>query len=240
MSKSHMFLALAAAATLATASLASAALTIDLRVLDGSAVSPTPKAVTVTKPGDVVQLGLFATVTGANSVATDDGVQSFYGSIVSTLTGNGAATGDMSAVTLLAPFNGSLSSPGTVQNVNGQPGLDVGSADNSNSANFLFARSSSLTPGTSTTSGSTEFLVATLNWTVTSVPAGGTTVLEFLARTGTTVATWREDNANKAPINGTYAVGSPITVTTAAVVPEPAALASALPALALLTRRRRA
>ena len=211
------------------------ALIVDLRVMNGAAPSATPKSVTVSN-GDVVHLGLYATVTGVNGLATDDGLSSLYGSVVSTLTGTGAAIGDMSAVTLAAPFNGDNSTGGTVQDLNSQAGLDVGGTTASNAAGFIFARSNAQVLGTSTNTGSTEFFLGTLDWTVSSTPSSGTTLLAFVNRATTTAAVWREDGASKAPANGAFTAGTPVNVS----VPEPAAAALIGLAIPALLRRRKA
>jgi hypothetical protein len=202
-----------------------AALVIDLRAIDSSNnATATPKSVSVTT-GSVVHLGLFATVTGANGSTTDEGLQTVYGSVVSSLTGGGSAIGNMSTVTIQSPFT-TTQSGGLVQDLNGQPGLDVGSTSVTN--DYILGRASAIQSGNA-------FLIGTLDWTVTSLPNTGTTLLNFVPRSGTTSAVWREDTVTKTPASSSFAAGTPINV----AVPEPASLAAiSLGAVAALRRRR--
>lgn len=208
-------------------------LIVDLRVMDGASPSATPKQVTVSS-GSVVTLGLFATVSGNDSVATNDGLQSLYGSVLSTPASNGPV-GNLSSVALASPFNGQFSTGGTVQDLNALPGLDVGGAANNNADGFIFPRSASMTLGTSASTGTTEFFLGTLQWTVSQATEVGDTSLNFIIRNTTSAAVWREDGTNRAPLTASFSAGSPVV---ASVIPEPASLALVgLASLAGLRRR---
>ena len=181
--------------------------------------------------GDVVTLNVYGIVTGANGTA-DDGVQSATGSFVSTLTGNGAAIGNFAAASPVSPFN-SGSTNGLVQDLNGQPGLDVGSS--TTTADYVFFHAGALQVSAN---ANPKFLLGTLEWTVTSIPAGGTTELNFLPRSINTGAVWREDGVNKNPTTGTFMAGAPVVVS----VPEPGTLGlfGVIAASLLMSRRKRA
>ena len=228
-------------AALLAGSTAEASLIIDVRVASGNA-----KSVTVT-PGQVVQLNVYGIVTGSNATA-DEGLQTVQGSFVSTLNSGGSAIGNFSAFAATSPFNGTVQT-GVVQDINGQNGLDVG-GKNATVANdplsiagdYVSARSSVIT--TNDVTANPEFLLGTLQWTVSSIPASGSTTLNFVPRLSlaspggplNTAALWREDGASRNPTSSTFAAGTPVTV----AVPEPgtAAVAGIAAGLGLLARRR--
>lgn len=228
-------LSIVAAVALGATASVQAALVIDVRVANAADA----KNITVA-PGDVVTLNVYAVVTGANATA-DDGVQSLYGSFLSTQTGGGSATGDFSTFTAAAPFTANTQ-PGRVQDLNGQPGLDVGSPNASApvSTDYVWARAAAVHIGAT---ANPEFLVGTLTWTVTDAVGGGATSLNFDPRSNTNgtplfaAAAWREDGVNKSPTAAgtSFAAGLPVHVT----VPEPASLALVgLAATTLMSRRR--
>jgi hypothetical protein len=223
---------------------AQAALLIDVRAAGG-----TPKSITVTA-GQVINLEVYGVVTGAAGNATaDEGLQSFQGSFVSTLTGAGSAVGNFSTFTASSPFN-APSQAGKLQDLNSQAGIDVGSFNavvpddvKSVATDYVAGRSAAMTNGATV---NPEFLLGTLTWTVTNVVANGQTTLNFVPRLASatpgaplnTGAAWREDGANKNPTSGTFGAGAPVTINVTAV-PEPTAVGLlGLAAAGLLARRR--
>jgi hypothetical protein len=209
-----------------------ATLVVDVRVQGGSGDQ---KSATASGAGQVITLQVYGTVTGTDS-NTNEGLQSFFGSFVSTLSSGGSAIGDFSAWVPAAPFN-STSQPGKQQDLNGQPGLDLGSFNTASSVanDYIQGRAGTMITadspsGASVTAAgdSTTFLLGTVQWTVTSLPDTGTTTLNFVPRTDTNgsplnvAALWQEDGTetanNRNPTTSTYAAGSvPVTV----AVPEP-------------------
>jgi len=204
------------------------------------------KTVTVGTAGDVIHFNIVATVSGADAAA-NEGMQTAFGSAVST-PGSGGAQGNFSAAVPVSPFNGANSFGGTVQDLNGLPGLDVGSNNAASSADWIELRSNSSTAGTGASDTST-FLLGTIDFTVTAAPgAGSTTTLSWLPRAGgatTAGGIWTQDGqvANNttgtlAGHGGSYTGGSAVSIVAA---PEPGSLALlGLGGLGLLLRRRRA
>jgi hypothetical protein len=192
-------------------------LTVDVRVAGGgTTASPT-------KVGQVINLEVWATATGANSVGTDEGFQDVLGSFVSKNISGFAALGTLKA-TISAPFNGNGSTSGTLKDLDGDGDIDVGTLDpgsvNNPDENF-FARSNSITTtgGTAVSKGQ-SWKIADLTFTVTKL-GSGTTSIQFIPENTTgnvlTIGVWREDGANasagSAPFNkGTLVVGSAVTL----------------------------
>jgi len=194
--------------------------------------------------GDTLTLNVVATVTGSDGTS-NEWLQSVFGSIMSTPGANGPV-GDFSTFTAAAPFNGTVQI-GTVQDLNGLPGLDVGSIDKASSSAYIQARASSMTQGAAASGDVQTFTVGSVTFHVNSAGSGGSTSLVWVPRTGTNdvasnvAALWREDGvdntANKNPTNSSYS-GVPLTITS---TPEPGSLALlGLGGLGLLLRRRRA
>lgn len=238
--KSVLLGGLAAAMAVGTSS-AEAALTIDLRVpgQTGSAA----KQVQATDALQLIRLEVLGTVTGGTNGVADEGLQSVFGSFVSTLANGGSAIGNFSNFQAAAPFNATVQA-GKQQDLNGQPGLDLGSFNDATTVpgDYVQARASAIQIGT--TPDTASFLLGTVDFTVQSLPGSGSTLLQFVPRTNATggnlntAALFREDGVNKNPTNSTFAAGQPITVT---AVPEPASLGVlGLAAVALLGRRRAA
>src|SRR5690242_17342988 len=93
-------------------------LVVDVRLAGGGS------SAAITKVGQVINLEVWATATGSNSTGSDEGVQNLAGSYVSSNSNGGSALGTLKA-TLLAPFDGSGSTAGKQQDVDGDGDLDV-------------------------------------------------------------------------------------------------------------------
>ncbi len=227
----HRHSAFVAAAVFAAAgSVANAALTIDLRV----AGATDSKSVQVENVGDVVTLNVYAVVKGANSTIDTDGLQSITGSFVSTPV-SGSPVGNFSVFSPVAPFNGTVLA-GTVQDLNGLPGLDLGGTG----TNAAGGRSLQMQIGNGAPvvgdAAASEWLIGTVSWTVTNAEGLDATTLSFIPLAGASSALWREDGANRNGSTGSFVGGSPVSVT---AIPEPASLAVVGMAAASLLRRRR-
>lgn len=249
---------------------ADAALTIDVRALQINGVNisgaNTPKAITTAVVGDVITFGVYADVTGSNP-AKFQTLQSFSGSFLST---GGTERGNMvPAASRIAPFNANSSSVGLAQDLDGDGDLDIGSNNDSDAANFFADRANVLTGPHSTDAnglsvfganqptsipGGTEYRVATLRFTVTTL--GSATPVNFRPRVAGTAATWAEDadeTSTVDPDSGatlvTYSGGTQGTAFLAGTpvlvgggggpTPEPASLSLVgLASLAMVRRRR--
>src|SRR5688500_6655237 len=85
-------------------------LVVDVRTPSGG------KEVVLSSVGQKVNLEVWATVTGANTNVTDDGLQLAFGSLLSRSISGGAALGNLSA-SLVAPFNAAGSNKGIRQDL---------------------------------------------------------------------------------------------------------------------------
>src|SRR6267142_2569292 len=182
--------------------------TIDLRTPSGG------KAVTVSSIGQVVNLDVWAVVTGADATATNDAFQWAMGSFLSSDVGGGAAGGTLEA-NLNDVFATGDPSNGTQADLDGDGDLDVGSNDNSQPDNFFVARASGLQGGHDPAPA--KFLIGTVSFTVTSLKSGTSTDINFRPRDNVLAAGWAEDatagDTNfKDPNTGTFTFGDPVVV----------------------------
>jgi len=238
-----------------TSSSAEATLTIDVRATSGS----NSKLVSNAKAGDTIQLQVVAMLVGADATA-NEGIQSILGSFASvqaagaTTQGNFGANGTGSWNPTAQFNNGGSFQPGRLQDLNGLPGLDLGSTAASSDAaatDYVQARSPSLTaaPTAGTPQTPAEIILGTLTFVVTG-GAGNVSLNWYPLVSGggltpaagggydANAAIWREDGANKRPTTGTLAVGNPVVVNIA--IPEPTSIGLlGLGSLGLLARRRR-
>jgi hypothetical protein len=175
-------------------------LTVDLRLPGGG------KSATITGVGQKLNLEIWATVKGANSV-NDEALQMTAGSLLSSNINGGAANGTLSAVNI-APFTGPATSPGTKVDLDGDGDLDVGSNNFMVSGGHFVARAGSMQYGNS-------FKIGTATFTVTSLKSTtGQTNLVFRMQQSTQFHhIWREDNTPRSPAGGgTYLSGAPLVL----------------------------
>jgi hypothetical protein len=193
-------------------------------------------------PGQVVNLELYAVVTGAAGNSALEGFQDGYLSVLSSNGGN--IRGTLSG-TLQSPFAASASQNGLSQDLDGDGDSDLGSNATAASNAFLFARAGTLqTSGVSITNGQ-EFKLATLTFTVTSIinPADQTFINLAVRVTDFTgidlEAVWQQDGNGSSSTNldpgGTFPNSFPLAGTAVSIraIPEPGA-AALLPLGAML------
>ncbi|WP_428937492.1 MYXO-CTERM sorting domain-containing protein [Fontivita pretiosa] len=233
----------AAAAGLAGASAAQAALVLDLRL---AGAGPGAGKSAVVNPGDVVQLQLYGVVTGTNGV-DDEAMHNAYAALRSS---TGGALGDFAPGQVHDPFRTGAFSGGTAVDVDGDGDLDIGREGAASTATptLLFARADPGVVGTfgvngervtlGTSTDAEQFLLATINFTVSPAALPGQTTELRAIRPNITgifqASLYRQDGVS---VSGQNTVGGdPVTLT---IIPEPMGLA-AVGALGLLARRRRA
>lgn len=200
--------AVTCAALLAPTARASLVIDVEALTLNGVPVSD-PKNVRLQAPGDVLTFRLIATVTGADANGANDGFQSAQGSLLTM----GPLAGNISPITLTAPFNGAGSQAGTQQDLDSDGDLDVGSNNNAAGTGFINTRAASMQTGGTPAANGQSFVIATSSFTLTS-SAAATAALNFRTRTGAAgAATWQEDGGVRSAINGTYTIGSALNLT---------------------------
>lgn len=228
---------LVAATVFLTASLpAKALLTFDLRSTD----SANPKLVDPPSGTNyVLHFDLYAVITGQDSDLTNEGIQDAYFSIRSTNVFSSGLAGNL-ALTLATPFDAlnslgqATASTGTIQDLDGDGDLDIGSNDSTVSDGWALARAASMQTGQS------QYLLAHVTFTPTAPFLGGETDITVGVRQMTSrivvPAVWEEDGHGIDPsVGGIYTSGAPVVI----AVPEPSLLCLLLgPALALRYRRR--
>lgn len=222
------------------ASTAEAGLVVQVEATGGSAgVTLTDsRNVSVSQVGDVVSLAVFAQISGTNGV-NDETAKFQFGSFASA----GATLGNM-AGGVVSPFDGTSFQNGSVQDIDSDGDLDLGSAGSTGGGKF-FARSLSPTALDVVVDANTaKVQIGQLTFTVTALGAGVTDV-NFIPRTDATggnlaaAALWSQDSEfiSYNPTTGTFAAGAPVHIT---AVPEPATLGLlSLASVGLLKRRRR-
>ena len=182
-------------------------LVVDVRLPGGG------KAVTVTEVGQVVNMEVWATVTGQNGSNTDEGLQLAVGSLLSQNISGGAVSGTLSS-TLVAPFDGLGSQDGTQADLDGDGDLDVGSNDNGNAEGFLFARSASMTTSGTAVTGGKAFKIADATFTVTGLLNGARTDLVYRPRDSFNSFLSQEDGVGVTPQSGgIFVAGSGVELT---------------------------
>jgi hypothetical protein len=207
---------------------------IDFRAISGSAggIVVNSKEVAFAAIGGQITFGAFAVMSGTNGM-NDEQVQQVHGSIASGIGGLlGNFAGDRSD-----PFKASGSQQGSVQDMDGDTDLDIGSSGSAVAGKFV-ARSGIPTSGTTIINANTsEVQVGQFTFTYTG--GSGTTSFNFIPRTtnsGAPIfsgAVWFEDGSAKGPTTASYSAGAPVNV----VIPEPSA--AAIAGLGLLSALRR-
>jgi Bacterial Ig domain len=199
-------------------------LTIDVRAADDVS-----KSATVTTVGTVLNLDVWATITGTMNNAALDALQSVHGSFLSTGVTTGDVGGNLTAANV-APFAGLGSQPGSAADLNGDGNLDWGSNVDNTTAGFFIARADSLEYSSSGTvvGGSLEFKIGTLTYTVTKLNEGGETDITFRPRrpaaSEAIAAEWFEDSTYKNNLDGTFQGGAPFKISDPAIAPAPTAV----------------
>jgi hypothetical protein len=201
----------AAMAILAAASATQAGLVLDLRV-QGGGTSTTVSA------GSSVTLEVTATVTGADAKLQDV----FFGVT------NSGTVGDLSVVSLQAPWTGTVASPAVTTSNSGTlygavGSKSVGSTNSASADGWVFARATQMTP---VSTGAANVL-GTLTFTA-GAGASGSTTLAVDAREAVSnlvvPALWQEGAAvldGSGGANGTITTGTSVTVTVGGPTPVP-------------------
>jgi hypothetical protein len=174
-------------------------LTYDLRLAGGG------KSANVT-PGQVVNLELFAVVTGADANASNEGYQNGWGSILSKSVSGATNLKGTLAATLTPTFNANSAQPGAQADLDGDGDLDVGSNDANDHSGYFFARAAARQNGG-------QFKIANVKFTVAAgAAAGAKTAINFR---NSISSLWWEDNLPKYTNIATPKVGSAVTLSIA-------------------------
>ena len=185
---------------------------IDVRLTNGGG-----KSVQVTNVGQVVQMQVWAVITGSDTNPANDGFQSTAGSFLSSHTSSGSVRGNLSASNAF-PFDSSGAQPGARQDLNGDGDKDVGSNDTNSFANTFNTRDGSFDyNGVHNAAGNGQsFLIANVSYTVTSVSSGAATNINYRLRVdshSTPAALWTEDGVGKNEFVGSFKLGAPVVIT---------------------------
>jgi Ca2+-binding RTX toxin-like protein len=184
--------------------------TIELKTASGG------KTVNITSVGQVVNLDVWAVVTGSNNTAADDGFQWAHGSFLSSDVGGGAAAGTLSA-SVVGPFTATSFQDGTQADLDGDGDLDVGSNNDASPDNYFVARADGIQSGQDPAPA--EFRIGTVSFVVSSLKSGTSTNINFRPRQDDAGAGWVEDYIDAAhpnfkdPSNGTFVAGAPVVLT---------------------------
>lgn len=182
-------------------------------VIDARLAATGAKSATVTTVGQVLNLEVWAVVTGKDASGSNDGFQSTAGSFLSTTTAIGSVRGNLAAINI-APFNASGAHSGKKQDLNGDGSVDVGTANTGPFADAFNARAGSLSYGGVVSGSGQSFLIARLTYTVTSLASGQATNVNFRRRmaAGEIGAVWSEESTGRSEFTGTFGVGAPFVI----------------------------
>jgi hypothetical protein len=200
-------------------------LEIDILAMNGSG------GATVTSVGQVIPLQVWAVVSGEESIGNNSGLDMVTGSFISSMASAGSVHGDLSVYSLSNAFDASGAQYGTQQDLTSDGNLDVGSNDGSNAAGYFIARAGGIATGT-TTGSSDKILIATLNYTVTSMPSGGETDINFFSRQVVGLgfaAVWQQDGQIENETTAALSPGTPFILNAGTQPVDPPATPAALP-----------
>jgi hypothetical protein len=145
---------------------------------------------------------------------------------------------------VVSPFDGTSFQNGSVQDIDSDGDLDLGSAGSTGGGKFFARGNSPIALDVVVDANTAKVQIGQLTFTVTALGAGVTDV-NFIPRTDATggnlaaAALWSQDSEfiSYNPTTGTFAAGAPIHIT---AVPEPATLGLlSLTSVGLLARPRR-
>ena len=244
-SKTLWMIAVAGVAVACLVGSANAGLMYDLRAVGGTNVTVLDShTVNVADVGAVVNLQLWATVTGTDTLANDGFLQG-GGSILGSAAGK--LKGDMSIGTNVSPFTNTVGAqPGQTADLNGDGYLDLGSTNTSTSTPYFMAVSDSGLTAVMGSAANPSFLLGTFTYTVKAGGLNDSTTLTFIPRvksgSGSTLHKIAVDGAtNVLSYTGTNPALTTDGYITLSMVPEPATMALlGLGGLGMLLRRRRA
>jgi hypothetical protein len=185
---------------------------IDIRGVGGV------KSATAASVGQVIPLQIWAVITGNDASGANDGIDSVTGSFLSTMTSDASVQGNLAAAPL-APFQANGTQFGRQQDLNGDGNIDVGSNDGSKITGFFNARAGGMDTSGTVKGASQEFLLGTLNYTVTSLPTGLETDINFSPRIVSGpghAAVWLEDGQAEYEKTSTLAAGTPFRLNSTA------------------------
>jgi hypothetical protein len=193
----------------------------------------------VSAAGQTVTMNLYAYMAGTDTNKLNDGIQEIYGALKST----GALAGNLALSNVNPLLQASGWTAGTVQDLNGNGGMDIGATNTQASAGWIHlyagGGASAFAP---TTDDPNKVLLAQVTFTATDVSGASATVaFNFRNQTGlgNGIEGYVLDGALKNvaySASNAMAAGSSVTIT-----PEPATMAIlAIGGLGVLLRRRRA
>jgi hypothetical protein len=144
--------------------------------------------------------------------------------VLSTKTSSTESVNGNLTAELTPTFTADGSQNGTIQDLNGDGDLDVGSNNNSDIAGFINARAGGLqTTGGDIVGDSQSWVVATFTYKVTSLSYGQPTDINFRFRDGVPAgafdAVWWQDGQGENDQIGTIAVGAPVVITDPGLTP---------------------
>jgi hypothetical protein len=153
--------------------------------------------VTVNSVGQIVNLEIWATITGHDASGANEGLQLLQASFLSTNISGGAANGTLQTK-LEAPFNGNGAQNGAGVDLDGDGDLDIGSNDDTvHSFNSFAGRSNSMTTAGTISGGSNSFKVGTATFTVTALLTGVQTNLVARVRQSNVGFVFQEDGVKQ-------------------------------------------
>jgi len=159
--------------------------------------------------------------------------------IGSFLTTGASVKGNLAA-TVTAPFQNLGFSTGTIQDLDGDGDLDIGSNVSTSAADYWAVRSTDVSNGIP----GQQALLGTMTLSVAAggVVAGAPTELNFRKKTGApnSVGSWNENGTTVLSNSSNVTSGAPVLLSTGTGVPEPTSIGLiGLAGLGMLARRRK-